>query len=341
MTTSANFDFTYDDRIATIAACSSMGRLQETAGREEPLGPAEWSEVAQWLQERGLRPAALLDQSAELDGFDGLKAKLARRLIDLPARASLVSLELERFENRGIWSLVRFDEAYPRQWRDKLKNLAPPVLFGAGPVHLLSAAPSLAIVGSRNIDERLQEVAAAIGRRAAAAGHLIVSGGAKGSDRWGMAGALAAGREAVGVLHGDLLKDAGNRQSRQYIEDGLLCLAAHVHPSTGFVTGNAMARNRYIHALANATVVVAATAGSGGTWQGSIDNLQRHFSPLLVWSGPGAPPGNAALIDQGAFPLADIPDNAQSMIDVLDAAREHHATRRASPPMPVQTGFAI
>jgi predicted Rossmann fold nucleotide-binding protein DprA/Smf involved in DNA uptake len=324
--------FTHDDRIATIAACSMMDALAGRRGKSEPLAPSEWSKVAQWLHERGLRPADLLDTAqAMFQTAEGLDPRLAQRLVDLPERAALVALELEQYESRGIWSLVRFDDAYPQRWRERLKSLAPPVIFGAGPKSLLQETPALAIVGSRDIGEELAETALAIGVRAAGNGYMVVSGGARGSDRWGMYGALQHGRDAVGVLHGDLAKDANKKDTRQYIEDGHLCLVAHVHPATGFVIGNAMARNRYIHALADAAVVISTAKGSGGTWAGSIDNLKKGWSPLLVWNGPGAPEANDALIKEGGYPFDTIPEGAEAF-ETLIAAAQDHAANRADPP---------
>lgn len=331
-----------EDRIATIAACSSIGSLERSSGRAEPLGPSEWSEVAQWLHGRGERPANLLDPDlAGATGFAGIHPKIASRLLDLPARCQAVALELERNQNQGIWSLVRFDDAYPAQWREKLKSLAPPVLFGAGRIQLLSQSPSLAIVGSRDIGPELSETALNIGRRAAAAGYLVVSGGARGSDRWGMLGALQDGRNAVGILHGDLLKDASKRDTRRFIQDGHLCLISHVHPATGFVTGNAMARNRYIHAFATATIVISTAAGSGGTWAGSVDNLEKRWSPLLVWSGAGAPEGNTTLIAEGGFPFDEIPYDRSEFESLIAAATSAMEQRERSQPQPVQKGLAL
>lgn len=317
--------FSHDDRIATIAACSTMGRLPQPRGREEPLGPAEWSEVARWLHERGLKPGALLEEDTRSEAFDGLQPKVASRLPDIPARASLVALELEHIENRGIWSLVRFDDGYPVRWREKLKRLAPPVVFGVGASELLNRSPGLAIVGSRDIGVEQFEVAMAIGRRFAQAGYLIISGGARGSDRGGMSGALDNEQAAVGILHGDLQRESQRRDARQWIEAKQLCLVSHVHPATGFSSGNAMARNRYIHALADATVVIATSAGTGGTWQGAVDNLKHGWSPLLVWNGAPAPAGNAALIEKGAMPFTEIPEDADACRALIDAAGDHWA----------------
>jgi predicted Rossmann fold nucleotide-binding protein DprA/Smf involved in DNA uptake len=61
--------------------------------------------------------------------------------------------ELERLEELGIWVITRFDEAYPPRFTERLKSAAPLMLYGAGDARLLNR-PGLAVVGSRNIDQR-------------------------------------------------------------------------------------------------------------------------------------------------------------------------------------------
>lgn len=324
---------TNDDRIATIAVCSSIG--QRSVFRSEPLGPSEWSEVGQWLQWREQTPADLLDPAMIAEIRAGLKPGPAERIIECATRADDVIQELDDLQRHGFWALVRFDSDYPTRWRDRLKSTAPPVIFGCGDRELLERSPSVAIVGSRNIDERLAGTALAIGSRSASAGYLVVSGGARGSDRWGMAGALQVDGRALGILHGDLAKDSQRPDARTHIENGLLTLVSHVHPTTSFSTGNAMARNRYIHALADATCVVATAEGTGGTWQGSIDNLKNGWSPLLVWMGEGAPTGNRALVDRGGYPFETIPQDKSDLQALIAAAGQHQ--RDAIVPRPVQS----
>jgi predicted Rossmann fold nucleotide-binding protein DprA/Smf involved in DNA uptake len=91
-----------------------------------------------------------------------------------------------------------------------------------------------------------------------------------------------------------------------------------------------MARNRYIHALADATVVIATARESGGTWAGSKDNLDRGWSPLLVWTGPGAPEGNAALVELGGYPFDTAPEDAAEIATLIRRAAEA-ALERESP----------
>ncbi|MEZ4499237.1 MAG: DNA-processing protein DprA [Thermomicrobiales bacterium] len=142
------------------------------------------------------------------------------------------------------------------------------MIFGVGESELLNRSPGLAIVGSRDIGEEQVKLAKVIGRRFAQAGYLIISGGARGviaggclapwtmkRQRWVFCMATRSGSRSDGMLVSGLKRNS-------------FCLVSHVHPATGFSFGNAMARNRYIHALADATVVIATSAGTGGTWQG-------------------------------------------------------------------------
>jgi predicted Rossmann fold nucleotide-binding protein DprA/Smf involved in DNA uptake len=82
-----------------------------------------------------------------------------------------------------------------------------------------------------------------------------------------------------------------------------------------------MGRNKLIYAFSDVAVVVSSAEGSGGTWTGAIEALKGGWVPLVVRSGSGVPPGNAALIARGASALADdtIP-GALTSRDLLDIA---------------------
>jgi DNA processing protein len=75
----------------------------------------------------------------------------------------------------------------------------PPVLFLLGELDLL-ARPAVAIVGSRDHSAYGGEVARWLGRAAAAAGLVVVSGMARGLDALAHAGALDATGHTIGVL---------------------------------------------------------------------------------------------------------------------------------------------
>ena len=82
-----------------------------------------------------------------------------------------------------------------------------------------------------------------------------------------------------------------------------------------------MGRNKLIYAFSDVAVVVSSAEGSGGTWTGAIEALKGGWVPVVVRSGPGVPPGNAALLARGASALAQdaIPDELTGR-DLLDIA---------------------
>ena len=86
-----------------------------------------------------------------------------------------------------------------------------------------------------------------------------------------------------------------------------------------FSAGAAMGRNKLIYALSDVAVVVSSAEGSGGTWAGALEALKGGWVPVVARSGPGVPPGNAALVARGARALPEdaIPSSLTSR-DLLD-----------------------
>ena len=85
--------------------------------------------------------------------------------------------------------------------------------------------------------------------------------------------------------------------------EGQLMLASPYHPRTSWNVGATMGRNKLIHGFGKYTVVVRSGDETGGTWEGSIENLEHGWSPLLVCSHDDTPPGNEALIEEGGIPI--------------------------------------
>ena len=312
-----------DNRLATVAACATLGRSSTSVTL--PLAPRHWNAVALWLHQHDLQPGALLDPHEKvIERLASDSPELALMIDGIQDRATTAAFELERLEHRGIWAMARFEDAYPTRWRELLKGSAPPVIFGAGPAALLNK-PSVGIVGSREIDQILMETAETLGRGIAKTGAVMVSGGARGSDRMGMSGAIEYGGDVVGILSGDLDRLSRQPDLRSWLENETLCLVSHVHPGTGFSAGNAMARNKLIYTLAEATIVISTAEGTGGTWSGAVENLKRQWAPLLIWTGEGAPAANGALVRKGGFPFDEVPADADEFAMLLERVREHWA----------------
>jgi predicted Rossmann fold nucleotide-binding protein DprA/Smf involved in DNA uptake len=164
----------------------------------------------------------------------------------------------------------------------------------------------LGIVGSRDVSEAAAAIAQDAARAATSAGWGVVSGGAKGVDSLALHAALDSGGVVVSVLADSLTRAVRDPQVRHAVTDGRLCLCTPYRPSAGFSVASAMGRNKIIYALSKATLVVTSDEGKGGTWAGAEEALKRSLSPVMVWSGTGAGPGNQPLIAKGATAVDQI-----------------------------------
>jgi DNA processing protein len=282
--------------------------------------------LAVQLRDTQRQPADLLTHGAKealKDCSSIVDEHRVRRLLD---RGFLLSQAVERWQSRAIWVMSRADAAYPRRLKSRLRELAPPVLYGCGDVEILGTG-GLAVVGSRHVDDKLVEYTEAIGRLVAAAHRTVVSGGAKGIDQAAMRGALGAPGKVVGVLADSLEKAAMNREHRKMLIERWLVLVSPYDPSAPFNVGHAMQRNKLIYALADAALVVNSDVDNGGTWPGATDQLEKlHFVRVYVRTTGEVGEGLQALQAKGALPWPN-PHDADGLAAALHAAPE---VRRAS-----------
>ncbi|HEX7331810.1 MAG TPA: DNA-processing protein DprA [Pyrinomonadaceae bacterium] len=241
---------------------------------KELLTASEYAKLARFLFNKGCQPADLIAAGASELVVELSKIVNSDRLKRLIDRGFLLSQAIERWQARAIWVVSRSDEDYPRLLKERLKDIAPPVLYGCGDSAILNNG-GLAVVGSRNADPDTLNSATRIGELAARAQRTIISGGARGIDQAAMSGALEAGGDAAGVLADSLERAVLNRDHRNYLRDGRLVLLSPYDPQAGFNIGNAMQRNKFIYALADAALVVKADYGKGGTWAGAVEQLDK------------------------------------------------------------------
>jgi DNA processing protein len=327
------------DGQAIALACSALALEGDRSLK--PLTPNEWHQLTLAMRWSELRPRDLIGLAAdELQAGLGLAPPLADRLAGLLSRGGQLAFEVERLSSRGIWIVTRADDAYPPALKQRLGGQAPPLLFGAGRQAGLQL-PSIAVVGSREVDERGLAFAASLGRRCADQGFAVISGAARGADLAAMTGALLYGGPAIGVTVDPLERIVRRRDLRVAISDELLTLATPFHPSARWHAGNAMRRNRLIYALAKAAVVVASSAERGGTRSGALENLEAGWVPLHVRDDGSA--GNRLLIAEGGIPLSA--DEPMEQLDVermttesrrllLDGEAGHAPAVREEPPTP-------
>ncbi|MDD2047555.1 DNA-processing protein DprA [Pseudomonas putida] len=272
--------------------------FSKSAGDAKPLSPTEWGRFALWLNAQSKTPADLVtdDPHAVLQGWQDDKISL-HRIEQLLERGHALALALEKWSRAGIWVLTRSDADYPKLLKQRLRNSAPPVLFGCGNARLLNQR-SVCVVGARKADNADLNYATALGERIAVAGMTVVSGGARGVDEAAMQGGLQQDGTVIGIMADSLLSAAMASKWRQGLMSNNLVLVSPFYPEAGFNPGNAMARNKYIYCLSQAAVVVRSDT-KGGTWSGAIENLKKVWVPLWVKRDQDVHSGNQALVSQG------------------------------------------
>jgi predicted Rossmann fold nucleotide-binding protein DprA/Smf involved in DNA uptake len=292
-------------------------------GRSDPsfelLTLTEYNRLARLLREQQKEPADLIGSDAK-ETLDSCTAVFGReRLESLLGRGFLLSQAVERWNARAIWVVSRADASYPRRLKARLKEDAPPILYGCGNAELLDKG-GLAVVGSRHVDDELISYTENIGKLAAQASRTLISGAAKGIDRAAMHGALQNGGMVAGVMSDSLERGALARDNREPLMDQKLVLISPYDPAAGFNVGHAMQRNKAIYALADAALVVTSDFEKGGTWAGAIEQLEKlRFVPVFVRNSTSAGKGNSALLRHGAFSWPE-PRSPDELSEALSTA---------------------
>ncbi|MCP4766530.1 MAG: DNA-processing protein DprA [Gammaproteobacteria bacterium] len=268
-------------------------------GSVKPLTPKEWGRFALWLKKKSLTPEQLmtghlddllngwLDKTITLDRVEGLME-----------RGSALALAMEKWFRAGLWVMTRSDPDYPLRFKQRLRTDSPAILFGCGNRALLNGG-GLAVIGSRNVNDRDLAYSRALGALAAGEGYSIVSGGARGVDEASMLGALEAEGTVIGVLADSLLRACSSVKYRKHLMVSNLVLISTFYPEAGFNAGNAMQRNKYIYCLSN-TAIAVQSGTKGGTWSGAMENLKKQWVPLWVKRTSDTMAGNSAIVKAGA-----------------------------------------
>lgn len=265
-----------------------------------PLTALEWGRLVRRLHDCDIEPGAFFkqDPSEVLENWRDrtITPERIRRLFE---RSAAMALALDKWLRTGLWVMTYYDADYPSLLKSRLNEDCPPVIFGCGNRKLLNQG-GIAVIGSRNASGEDLAYTQHLSRHIALQGASVISGGARGVDEFAMLSALENDGTAVGILADSLLSSSTSKKYRQYLMRDDLVLISTFYPEAKFDVGNAMNRNKYIYCLADSAIVVAASEGKGGTWNGAIENLKREWVPLWVKPSDDLASGNALLVQKGA-----------------------------------------
>lgn len=198
-----------------------------------------------------------------------------------PCSAAEAEAELERGRRAGARPVTFGSPAYPPLLA--LLPDAPPMFWALGEV-TMAHRPTVAVVGARNASSLGLRMARRLAAGLGEAGHVVVSGLARGIDGAAHRAALPHGTIAVMPGGVDVPYPPENAALAREIAAQGLCLS-ECPPGARPLARHFPARNRIISGLARAVIVVEAAARSGSLLT-ARDALDQGREVLAV---PGHP----------------------------------------------------
>jgi len=238
-------------------------------------------------------------------------------------RRGLVELALRWLEQPGNGAVTLADDDYPKQL---LQIPDPPILIYVRGDRRLLAAPSLAVVGSRNATPQGLANAEAFAHALSDAGLVIASGLALGIDAAAHRGGLAGRSSSVAVLGCGADIVYPNRNASLFAQIAAKGVVVTEFPlGTAPLANNFPRRNRLISGLARGCLVVEAALASGSLITARLAAEQGRE----VFAIPGSihsplSRGCHALIKQGAKLVENAQDVLEELGLVAHASADHH-----------------
>lgn len=252
-----------------------------------------------------VRSGSISRENRELTGSDltalGYGPDMAERIVSLLEDAQLLEYYLTKGRRSDCVPVTRAGERYPLAVRKRLGEDSPGCLWAKGDLELLDT-PCVSLVGSRELLSENRRFAREVGCQAAIQGYTLVSGNARGADKTAQQACLEAGGNVICVVADSL---AGQRSKDRVLylsEDGF---------DEAFSSQRALSRNRVIHCLGAVTLVAQASLHVGGTWSGTVQNLQHCWSKVCCFNDGSQ--SSLELQQLGAMPVTmpDLSDYAQ------------------------------
>ena len=242
--------------------------------------------------------------------LDALPSLIRKKSVSIPT-LDQVEREMEYAEQMGVRLICAVEPDYPKYL--KALDPPPPIISVLGDISHLHR-PCIAIVGSRNASALGQKFAGQIAGELSEAGHVIVSGLARGIDRAAHYGALERGTAAV--LGGGIDHIYPRENTELYEEIRAKGVIVSESPLGYRASAKDFPRrNRIISGLSRSVAVIEAAERSG-TLITARYALEQNRE---VMAAPGSPldprtKGCNRLIRQGAHLI----ENSDDILDILN-----------------------
>ena len=223
----------------------------------------------------------------------GYDRERANHILLLLNRQELLEYYVNQGAKRNCYPITRIGSEYPVILRNRLEMDAPACLWAMGDSTILNR-PAIALVGSRDLQPENRKFAEQAGRQAALQGYVLISGNARGADKTAQDSCLEAGGQVISIVADELSKCKPEPNILYLSEDGF---------NLSFSRIRALSRNRLIHCMGLLTLVAQCSLEHGGTWDGSIRNLQNGWSPLFCFCDGSS--GTQKLCQMGACGITE------------------------------------
>jgi DNA processing protein len=291
--------------LTSLSEAERFARLR--LARTDRVGPVAFSQLLQRFGS-AVRAIEALPDLVRRSGRDGYALPAVER----------VEAELAAGERVGARLILLGDADYP----DMLAAVdpPPPLLWTRGDPTLLSR-PCIGVVGARIASAGGQRIARGLSQQLGEAGHVVVSGLARGIDAAAHLGALPTG--TVAVLGGgvdDIYPAENTDLYRQIVEQG--CIVSESPVGARAQARDFPRRNRIISGLSRGVIVVEAEIRSGSLITARLANEQGRD----VFAVPGSPldprsKGPNELLRQGAV-LCEGLEDVERAFSTLRTLRE-------------------
>lgn len=243
---------------------------------------------------------------ADLRGISFKNSEEKESLLD--RKPALPQQYVKICQRDSIQVLTTSSDAYPVLLKET--GMQPFALFVRGDISLLSAVPTVAVVGTRRMSDYGKQVLREIIPPLVRAGVVIVSGLAQGVDGLAHEIALEHGGKCVAVLGNGvntIFPSHHKHLARKILDTGGTIISEQGVGVPG-LKQNFPARNRIISGLSKATIVVEAKEKSGSLITAKFA-LEQNRDVFAVPGNIFLPNqrGTNRLISEGATPIYSVP----------------------------------